>query len=263
MANVTMTKTITRLLIANRGEIARRIIRSAHEMGIGTVAIYSDGDVDAPFVREADQAFPLEGRSSIDTYLNVEKVLAAGKRARADAVHPGYGFLAENASFAQAVLDAGMIWVGPSPDSIRQMGDKLSAKNLMEKSDVPVLPSAELKPGSDIAKAANQIGYPVLVKASAGGGGKGMRVVKAESDLENAVDGARREAAAAFGDDTVFLERWLTSSRHVEIQILGDSHGNVVHCFERECSIQRRHQKIIEEAPSPAVTPELRATDWI
>ncbi len=260
MANVKMTKTITRLLIANRGEIARRIIRSAHEMGIGTVAIYSDGDADAPFVSEADQAIPLQGRSSTDTYLNIEKVLAAGKRAGADAVHPGYGFLAENAGFAQAVLDAGMIWVGPSPDSIRQMGDKLSAKNLMEKSDVPVLPSAELKPGTDIAKAANQIGYPVLIKASAGGGGKGMRVVKAKSDLENAVDGARREAAAAFGDDTVFLERWLTSSRHVEIQILGDSHGNVVHCFERECSIQRRHQKIIEEAPSSAVSPELRAT---
>jgi len=227
-------------------------------MGIGTVAIYSDGDADAPFVREADQAIPLRGRSSTETYLDIEKVLAAGKRAGADAVHPGYGFLAENAGFAQAVLDAGMIWVGPSPDAIRQMGDKLSAKSLMENSDVPTLPSAELKDGDDVAAAAKKIGYPVLIKASAGGGGKGMRVVEAEGDLQDAVDGARREAAAAFGDDTIFLERWLTSSRHVEIQVLGDTHGNVVHCFERECSIQRRHQKIIEEAPSPAVSPELR-----
>ena len=259
MANVIESQSITRLLIANRGEIARRIIRSAHQIGVGTVAIYSDGDAGAPFVGEADPAVPLQGRSSTDTYLNVDKVLAAAKRAGADAVHPGYGFLAENAGFAQAVLDAGMIWVGPPPDAIRQMGDKLAAKNLMDRSGVPTLPSSELKPGDDTAAAAKQIGYPVLIKASAGGGGKGMRVVESEVELQEAVDGARREAAAAFGDDTVFLERWLTSSRHVEIQVLGDSHGNMLHCFERECSIQRRHQKIIEEAPSPAVSPELRA----
>ena len=254
-----MHKTITRLLIANRGEIARRIIRSAHSMGIGTVAIYADGDARAPFVSEADQAIPLRGRSSVETYLNVEKVLAACKRTGADAVHPGYGFLAENAAFAQAVEDAGMIWVGPPPEAIRLMGDKLSAKDLMKRSEVPTLLATEIKPGDDIAAAAKKIGYPVLIKASAGGGGKGMRVVKSEGELQDALDGARREAAASFGDDTVFLERWLASCRHVEIQILGDSHGNLLHCFERECSIQRRHQKIIEEAPSPAVTPELRA----
>ena len=258
MADVMNHQTITRLLIANRGEIARRIIRSAHSMGIGTVAIYADGDADAPFVGEADQAVALQGRSSAETYLDVEKVLAACKRTGADAVHPGYGFLAENADFAQAVLDAGMIWVGPSPEAIRSMGDKLSAKKLMDRSKIPTLQSAELNSGDDVAAAAGKIGYPVLVKASAGGGGKGMRVVESEAELQDAIDGARREAKAAFGDDTLFLERWLASCRHVEIQILGDSHGNLVHCFERECSIQRRHQKIIEEAPSPAVTPELR-----
>ncbi|MCH8332337.1 ATP-grasp domain-containing protein [Candidatus Sumerlaeota bacterium] len=259
MADVTVNKRITRLLIANRGEIARRIIRSAHAMGIGTVAIYADGDAGAPFVGEADQAIALKGRSSAETYLNIEKVLAAGKRTGADAVHPGYGFLAENAAFARAVQDAGMIWVGPPPEAIALMGDKLSAKNLMEQSEVPTLPAAEIKPGDDIMAAAGTIGYPVLIKASAGGGGKGMRVVESEGELEDAVSGARREAAASFGDDTIFIERWLPSCRHVEIQILGDSHGNLIHCFERECSIQRRHQKIIEEAPSPAVGPELRA----
>ena len=254
-----MSKTITRLLIANRGEIARRIIRTAHDMGISTVAVYSDGDADAPFVREADQAISLEGTTSAETYLDVDKVLAACARSGADAVHPGYGFLAENAGFAEAVDKAGISWVGPPSEAIRAMGDKLSAKNLMQKSEVPTLPTAELNDGDDLAAAAKTIGYPVLIKASAGGGGKGMRVVESEADLQDAVDGARREAAASFGDDTVFLERWLTSSRHVEIQILGDTHGNVVHCFERECSIQRRHQKIIEEAPSSAVSPELRA----
>ncbi|MEK7793618.1 MAG: biotin/lipoyl-containing protein, partial [Candidatus Hydrogenedentota bacterium] len=185
-------------------------------------------------------------------------VLVACARSGADAVHPGYGFLAENATFAQAVLDAGLTWVGPTPESIRLMGDKLSAKRIAEKSGVPTLPSRELAKGDNVSAAAKDIGYPVLIKASAGGGGKGMRVVHAEGELQAAVDAARRESKAAFGDDTIFLERWLTSSRHVEIQILGDNHGNLVHCFERECSIQRRHQKIIEEAPSPAVTPEMR-----
>ena len=196
---------ITRLLIANRGEIARRIIRSAHAMGIGTVAIYAQGDARAPFVGEADQAIALEGTSSAETYLDVKQVLAACKRTGADALHPGYGFLAENAAFARAVQDAGMIWVGPPPEAISQMGDKLSARNLMEQAGVPTLPAAEIKPGVDVSAAANKIGYPVLVKASAGGGGKGMRVVESEGELQNAVESARREAAAAFGDDTVFL----------------------------------------------------------
>ena len=249
---------IRRLLIANRGEIARRVIRTAHEMGIATAAVYADGDVGAPFVREADTALALNGTTSAQTYLDAAKVLDACRRVGADAVHPGYGFLSENAAFAQAVIDAGIRWVGPSPDAIGQMGDKLAAKRVIQEANVPTLPAIELKAGEDIQAAAERIGYPVLVKASAGGGGRGMRVVESPAELEAAVAGARREAGAAFGDDTLFLERWVTSARHVEIQILGDQHGNVVHLFERECSIQRRHQKIIEEAPSPAVDAALR-----
>ena len=249
---------IRRLLIANRGEIARRVIRTAHEMGIATAAVYADGDVGAPFVREADTALALNGTTSAQTYLDADKVLDACRRVGADAVHPGYGFLSENAAFAQAVIDAGIRWVGPSPAAIGQMGDKLAAKRVIQEADVPTLPAVELKAGEDIQAAAERIGYPVLVKASAGGGGRGMRVVESPAELEAAVVGARREAGAAFGDDTLFLERWVTSARHVEIQILGDQHGNVVHLFERECSIQRRHQKIIEEAPSPAVDAALR-----
>lgn len=253
-----MAKRIQRLLVVNRGEIARRIMRTANNMGISTVAIYSDGDANEPFVKEADQAVALGGTSSLETYLDQAKVLAAAKRTGADAVHPGYGFLSENTTFAKAVADAGLIWIGPTAEAIAQMGDKLSSKNLMTKANVPTLPSAEVAAGADAVALAKDIGYPLLVKASAGGGGKGMRVVEKESELADAVDGARREAGAAFGDDTIFLERWLATSRHVEIQVLGDNAGNAVHCFERECSIQRRHQKIIEEAPSPAVTPAIR-----
>ena len=252
-------KPIRRLLVANRGEIARRVIRSAHEMGISTAAIYADGDVGAPFVRDADTAIALNGTTSAQTYLSLDKVLDACRRVGADAVHPGYGFLSENAAFAKAVVGAGMRWVGPSPEAIEQMGDKLAAKRVIMEAEVPTLPAIELKSGEDFQAAAQQIGYPVLVKASAGGGGRGMRVVESPDDLDAAITGARREAGAAFGDDTLFLERWITAARHVEIQILGDTHGNVVHLFERECSIQRRHQKIIEEAPSSAVDAELRA----
>jgi propionyl-CoA carboxylase alpha chain len=257
-ANVNDLKPITTLLVANRGEIARRIMRTAKEMGISTVAIYADGDAEAPFVTEADSAIALGGRTSAETYLDVSKVLDACKRAGADAVHPGYGFLSENADFARAINDAGVSWIGPTPEVIAAMGDKLSAKKLMEAADVPTLPAIEITPDTDLVRAANEIGYPVLVKASAGGGGRGMRVVEKETDLQGSVDSAKREAGSSFGDDTVFLEKWLDSSRHVEIQIIGDKHGNLVHCFERECSIQRRHQKIIEEAPSPAVSPEIR-----
>ena len=252
-------KPIRRLLVANRGEIARRVIRSAHEMGISTAAIYADGDVGAPFVRDADTAIALNGTTSAQTYLSLDKVLDACRRVGADAVHPGYGFLSENAAFAKAVVNAGMRWVGPSPEAIEQMGDKLAAKRVIMEAEVPTLPAIELKAGEDFQAAAQQIGYPVLVKASAGGGGRGMRVVEMPDELDAAITGARREAGAAFGDDTLFLERWITAARHVEIQILGDTHGNVVHLFERECSIQRRHQKIIEEAPSSAVDAELRA----
>ena len=255
MADVTPIK---KLLVANRGEIARRIMRTAHDMGISTVAIFAEGDARAPFVNEADTAIFLEGRTSTETYLDVEKVINACKRSGADAVHPGYGFLSENEGFAQAIIDAGIKWIGPSPEVIGLMGDKLSAKNLMTEAGVPTLPAIEITDKLDLLKAADEIGYPVLVKASAGGGGRGMRIVETKEDLEAAVEGAKREALNSFGDDTVFLEKWLDVSRHVEIQILGDTHGNLVHCFERECSIQRRHQKIIEEAPSPAVTENIR-----
>ena len=249
---------ITKLLVANRGEIARRIMRTARDMGISTVAIYADGDVNAPFVTEADSAIALGGKTTGETYLDVDKVLDACRRSGADAVHPGYGFLSENEAFAQAIIDAGIRWLGPSPEVIGLMGDKLSAKRLMQEAEVPTLPAIEITDSTDIPAAASEIGYPVLVKASAGGGGRGMRVVESEAQLEAAVAGAKREAGSSFGDDTVFLEKWLAVSRHVEIQILGDTHGNLVFCFERECSIQRRHQKIIEEAPSPAVTDAIR-----
>ena len=253
-----MVTPISKLLIANRGEIARRIIRAAHAMGIGTVAVYADGDSGELFVREADQAIALRGRSATDSYLDQGKVLAAAGTSGADALHPGYGFLSENATFARAVIDAGMTWVGPSPQAISAMGDKLSAKSLTERAGIPNLPSHGLKPGDDAASAAEEIGFPVLVKASAGGGGKGMRVVAGATELEAAIESARREARSAFGDDTLYLERWLSKARHIEIQILGDSQGNLIHCFERECSIQRRHQKIIEEAPSPALDESMR-----
>jgi propionyl-CoA carboxylase alpha chain len=258
MADV-IVKPIARLLVANRGEIARRIFRTAREMGISTAAVYADGDASAPFVREADVAVALNGQTSAETYLDIAKVLDAARRAGADAIHPGYGFLSENAGFAKTVIDAGLAWIGPTPDVIAKMGDKLSAKKLMQEADVPTLPAVELGPKTNAKAAAAKIGYPVLVKASAGGGGRGMRVVEREADLIEAIASARREAAGAFGDDTVFLEKWLDKSRHVEIQILGDRHGNVVHCFERECSIQRRHQKIIEEAPSSALDAKTRA----
>jgi propionyl-CoA carboxylase alpha chain len=251
-------KTIERLLIANRGEIARRVIRTAEDMGIHTVAIYSDGDANEPFVRDADEAWALDGRTATESYLDMAKVLAVAKASGADAIHPGYGFLSENAQFAQKVIDAGLIWVGPPPHAIATMGDKLTAKILMVKHEVPVLHSVELDENSDLHAAGKTVGFPALIKAAAGGGGKGMRIVNSATELEAAVAGAKREALSSFGDATVFMERYLTGARHVEVQVMGDSHGNLLHCFERECSIQRRHQKIIEEAPSSAVTPELR-----
>jgi propionyl-CoA carboxylase alpha chain len=237
----------TTLLVANRGEIARRIIRSAHDMGIRCVAIYVDADADAPFVQDADEAVRLD-----TSYLDAAAVLAAARSCAAGAVHPGYGFLSENADFAAQVAAAGMAWVGPSPEAIEQMGDKIAAKALAEKARVPTLPGSE-DPG-----AAEEVGYPLLVKAAAGGGGKGMRVVESAESLEESLAAAKREAKSGFGDDRVFLERYVARSRHIEIQILGDAHGNVVHLGERECSIQRRHQKILEESPSPRVDAELR-----
>ena len=239
---------ITSLLVANRGEIARRVFRAARSMGIRCIAVYVDSDSDAPFVANADEAVRLSGG-----YLDSAEIIEAAVTTGADAIHPGYGFLAENAGFARAVEAAGLIWVGPSPTVITTMGDKLEAKSAAAAAGVPILPS------SDNPSDAAGVGFPLLVKAAAGGGGKGMHLVEEADQLDDAVASAEREAAGAFGDARVFLERWLPRSRHVEIQILGDSHGNLVHLGERECSIQRRHQKIIEESPSPAVDDELRA----
>ena len=238
----------TTLLVANRGEIARRIIRSAHDMGIRCVAVYVDADAGAPFVADADEAVRLPG-----SYLDGKAILEAAGSTRAGAVHPGYGFLAENAGFAADVMAAGLVWVGPSPEAIARMGDKIAAKILAEEAKVPTLP------GSEDPKQADAVGYPLLVKAAAGGGGKGMRIVASASELDESIAAAQREAASGFGDDRVFLERYLERSRHVEIQILGDAHGNLVHLGERECSVQRRHQKILEESPSPRVDSALRA----
>ena len=235
------------VLVSNRGEIARRVFRSARAMGLRTVAVYVDADRDAPFVREADVAFRLE-----TSYLDGDAILDAARRSQAGAIHPGYGFLSENADFARKVEAAGIAWVGPSPEAIETMGDKLAAKELAEKSGVPTLPM------SADTTADSAVGYPLLVKAAAGGGGKGMRVVEKAADLEKAVAAAQREAKMGFGDDRVFLERFLPRARHIEIQILGDAAGNLVHLGERECSIQRRHQKIIEESPSPRVDAALR-----
>ncbi|MEC8975742.1 MAG: biotin carboxylase N-terminal domain-containing protein [Actinomycetota bacterium] len=250
--------TIRRLLVANRGEIARRVFRTAKEMGIFTVAVYSEGDRDAPFVRDADLAVALGGTSAADSYLDAAKVVEAAMSVGADAIHPGYGFLSENAAFADAVTAAGMTWVGPPSSAIAAMGDKLAAKRTMSDADVPTLPSVEIADSTDLSKIGREIGFPLLVKASAGGGGKGMRVVSDDDELSDAIAGAKREALSAFGNDTVFVERYLETSRHIEIQVLGDQHGTVLHCFERECSIQRRHQKVIEEAPSPVLSEVLR-----
>lgn len=245
---------IRKILVANRGEIARRIFRTCHTMGIATVAVFSDADRHSPFVAEADEAFALSGDSPLESYLRIDRLIEAAAATRADAIHPGYGFLAENAAFAKAVIDAGLTWIGPSPDAIAAMGSKLESKRLAEKAGVPVLASIELS-NLDSARvtAASDVGFPVLVKASAGGGGKGMRLVRDPLHLDEAVASARSESASAFGDDTVFLEPYLTAPRHIEVQVLADRHGNVVSLFERECSIQRRHQKIIEETPSTAV----------
>jgi len=254
-------QSITRVLVANRGEIARRVFATCRRLGISTAAVYSDPDASAAFVGEADVAIPLGGASPAESYLRADALLEAARRAGADAIHPGYGFLSENAAFAQSVTDAGLTWIGPSPEAIAAMGSKTEARDRMERAGVPVLPGARLDGEVDDAlrAIADSIGFPLLVKASAGGGGKGMRLVEQPAELVTALEGARREAASAFGDATVFLERFAPRARHVEIQIVGDHHGTVCSLHERDCSVQRRHQKVIEEAPSPAVTPDLRA----
>lgn len=260
---ITTHQPIGKLLIANRGEIASRIIRTAREMDIATVAIHSDADRYAPYVAAADEAVHLPGTAPADTYLRADLVLAAAVATGADAIHPGYGFLSENADFAKACAESGVIFVGPSPEAIASMGSKIAAKEMMAAAGVPVLPGVTVGADEDadpdkLRKAAAETGFPILVKAAFGGGGRGMRIVADEDELLDAVAGARREAASAFGDGTVFLEKFVESPRHIEVQIFGDSHGTVVHLGERECSIQRRYQKIIEEAPSTAVDPALR-----
>lgn len=252
-----------KVLIANRGEIAVRVMKTLQEMGIATVALASDPDREAEHVRCADEVIHLPGEKPADTYLQAEKILELAKAIGVDAVHPGYGFLSENAAFAEHCAKAGITFIGPKPNVIRDMGDKIIAKDLMRKAGVPVVPGWSGDLETDFAlirKEAASIGYPILVKAAAGGGGKGMRLVHSDAELESAFAAAAREAQSAFGDARVFLEKYIINPRHIEFQIFGDHQGNVVHLFERECSIQRRHQKIIEETPSPALTTQLRNT---
>ena len=251
---------IKSLLIANRGEIACRIIRTARAMGIRTVAVYSDADARALHVRMADEAAHIGPSPARESYLVGDKIIAAAKQTGAEAIHPGYGFLSENADFAQAVIDSDLIWVGPKPDSIRAMGLKDAAKKLMAEAGVPVTPGylGEDQSPERLRQEADAIGYPVLIKAVAGGGGKGMRKVDRAADFRDALESCKREAASSFGNDVVILEKWIESPRHIEVQVFGDSHGNVVHLFERDCSLQRRHQKVIEEAPAPGMDEATR-----
>jgi 3-methylcrotonyl-CoA carboxylase alpha subunit len=250
----------SKILIANRGEIACRVIKTAKRLGIRTVAVYSDADADARHVALADEAYPIGPAPARESYLVVEKILDAARKSGAEAIHPGYGFLSENAGFAEACAKAGIVFIGPPPDAIRAMGSKSAAKSLMEKSGVPLVPGYH---GDDqdpalLTSEAERIGYPVLIKASAGGGGKGMRVVEKPEDLDAAIASAKREAAASFGDDQVLIEKYLGRPRHIEIQVFADTMGNTVSLFERDCSIQRRHQKVVEEAPAPGMDPERR-----
>ncbi len=255
-----MSAPFGKVLIANRGEIAVRVIRACREQGIRTVAVFSEADRESLHVLLADEAVPIGPPPATESYLVIDKLIAAARATRAEAVHPGYGFLAENATFAQACLDAGLTFIGPPPAAIRAMGDKMAARRVALKLGVPVVPGTE-QPVSDDAEAARvaeRVGYPVMLKAAMGGGGKGMRLVRAPGDLAGALRAARAEAGAAFGDAAVYIERYVEEPRHIEIQVLADAHGGVVYLGERECSIQRRHQKLVEESPSPFVVPEMR-----
>ena len=249
-----------KVLIANRGEIAVRIIKACQEMGIKTVAVYSEVDKDAPHVHLADETVNIGDPTPIESYLNIPKIIEVTQEVGAEAIHPGYGFLAENPDFAKACDDKGIKFIGPNPKVISLMGDKIAAKKTMEQAEVPVIPGyhGPKQDTSSLIKEGKKIGFPLLVKAAAGGGGKGMRIVHSENTLAESIEGAKRESKSSFGDDTVFLEKYLDKPRHIEFQILADEHGKTIHLFERECSIQRRHQKIIEEAPSPVVTSKLR-----
>ena len=254
------THKMKKILVANRGEIALRIMRTIRKMGIQSVAVFSEADRNSPHVLFADEAVCLGAPASGESYLNGDKIIKFCKELRVDGIHPGYGFLSENAAFAQKVEDAGITFIGPGPEAMRVMGSKLAAKECVKKYNIPMVPGID-KAIEDISiakKTAKQIGYPILIKASAGGGGKGMRIVEKEADFEEQMQRAISEAKSSFGDGSVFIEKYVTSPRHVEIQVLADKHGNVVHLFERECSIQRRHQKVVEESPSAILTPELR-----
>ena len=249
-----------KILVANRGEIARRIFRACRELGVRTVAVYSEVDRGAPWARLADESYQLDGVTARQTYLDQEAIFGVAATSGAEAIHPGYGFLSENAEFAEVCAAHGVDFIGPSPKAMRLLGSKASARELARQAGVPVIPGVDGAEYSDkdLREAASQIGYPVLIKASAGGGGKGMRVVQSPNDFSDALHQARNEAASSFGDDHVLVEKYFTDVRHVEVQILGDRHGNIVHLFERECSVQRRHQKIIEETPSPAISAATR-----
>src|ERR1700754_27527 len=249
------------VLIANRGEIACRIIRTARRMGLRTIAVYSDADARALHVRMADEAHAIGPAPAAQSYLAIDKLIAAAKASRADCIHPGYGFLSENADFAEACRAAGIAFVGPPPEAIRAMGLKDRAKALMEQAGVPVVPGyhGDRQEPKFLKRKAYQIGYPVLIKAVAGGGGKGMRRVEKHAEFDAALEGAQREAKAAFGEARVLIEKYVGTPRHIELQVFADSHGNVIHLNERDCSLQRRHQKVIEEAPAPGMTPEVRA----
>jgi acetyl-CoA carboxylase biotin carboxylase subunit len=251
---------IKKILIANRGEIAIRIMRTCREMDITSVAVFSEADRTSQHVRYADEAYYIGKAPSSESYLNIEKIIETAKLSGSDAIHPGYGFLSENARFAKRCMEEGIIFIGPSPEVINQMGDKIKARDTMTKAGIPVVPGTEgsVDTEEEALNAIMKIGLPVMIKASAGGGGKGMRLVYNEKDIVSAVRAARSEAKTAFGDDSVYIEKYISSPHHIEFQILGDQHGNAIHLFERECSVQRRHQKMIEETPSPLMTPELR-----
>ena len=248
-----------RVLIANRGEIAVRVIRACRELGIETVAVYSDADRSALHVQYADHAYPIGPAPSSESYLVVEKILDAAKKSGADAIHPGYGFLSERAPFSKACTEAGITFIGPQPEAIEKMGDKVTARAIMQEAQVPVVPGTNvLGAENEVIAAAEKIGFPVMFKASAGGGGKGMRLVEKKEDVLSALRGVRSEAKSSFGDDRMYMEKFVEKPRHVEVQVLGDTHGNIIHLYERECSLQRRHQKVIEESPSTAIDQDVR-----
>jgi len=251
----------TKVLIANRGEIAVRVIKACREMGIRSVAVYSDVDRASLHVRMADEAVPIGPPPAAESYLHMEKIVQSARRTGAEAIHPGYGFLAENAAFARVCVEAGLVFIGPTAPALELVGDKVRARQTMEKAGIPIIPGMKSLPRSinEFEGAARKLGYPVIVKASAGGGGKGMRVVEEEKDLRPSLEAGMREAKSAFGDETVYLEKYIEEPRHVEVQVLSDMHGRTVHLYERECSIQRRHQKIVEESPSTALDPAMRA----